>query len=100
MRKIFLATALFTGVSTIALNAKTTGTQTPASATQQNETPVKADDLPAPVKATLATEAYAKMNVSAASLVKDGETEYYKIELSNGDSKQVVKLDKNGQMVK
>lgn len=103
MKRMFLATVLLASATVFTTNAQTPPQQanTPMSASdKQNGTAVSADALPDAVKATLASEAFAKTKVTAATVTKEGDNEFYNVELTNGDQKQVVKFDKNGQVVK
>jgi hypothetical protein len=47
----------------------------------------------------LSGENYAEWSITAAFLVNGGEQEYYKVELTKGEEKQLVKLNKEGQAV-
>lgn len=100
MKKIVLATLFLASISFVSVNAQPSATQETVATAQADETPVKPENLPEAVKKTLASEAYASWTVSAASLVSDGGNEYFKVDLVNGDQKQTVKLDKEGQIVK
>ena len=103
MKRMFLATVILASATAFTSNAQAqnVNTNTPMSASdKQNETPVSADALPDAVKATLASEAYAKAKVTNAAVVKEGDNEVYKVELTDGDKKQTVKLDKSGQVIK
>jgi hypothetical protein len=102
MKRIFLATVILASATAFTTNAQTqTANTTPMSASDKaNETAVSADALPDAVKATLASEAYAKSKVTNAAVVKQGDKEVYKVELADGDNKQTVLFDKNGQPVK
>jgi len=98
MKKIFLATLLLAFGSGIAVNAAPAAIAMEIAAAE--ETPVKPEELPEAVKTALKGDAYAGWQASAAFLVKEGENEYYKIELTKGEEKQVVKLSKDGQAIK
>jgi hypothetical protein len=65
----------------------------------QDETPVKPEDLPAAVKATLATDEYKEWQILTAHLVKKDGLEVYKINLKKGEETKLVKLDKDGKPV-
>jgi len=101
MKRTVLATLFLASVSFVSVNAQPSATQeTTTVAPAADETPIKPADLPEAVKKTLASDAYAKWTVSAASVVKDGGNEYFKVDLVNGEEKQTVKLDKEGQIIK
>lgn len=101
MKRIVLVTAVF--VSLWSVNAKA---QAPSAETKTTETaaapeqkPVSIDELPAPVKTTLASDNYKDWKAVSAVWVKDGDNEYYQIALVKDDQKQAVKLNKDGQLV-
>lgn len=102
MKRTILATLFLASISFVSVNAQPSATQevTAVAAATADETPIKPADLPEAVKKTLASDSYAKWTVSAASVVKEGENEYFKVDLVNGEEKQTVKLDKEGQLVK
>jgi hypothetical protein len=63
-------------------------------------TPVQIADLPAPVKATLASDAVKEWVPSAAYLVKDAKgTEYYHIDVKKGEEAKFIKLTADGKPV-
>lgn len=119
MKKVFLSALAIVMFGSFAANAqskktaKATKTAAPAAtvtpaatpapapeaavvATADNRTKVTAEELPAPVKATLATDAFKAYQVSNAYLVK-AETEYYEIEALKGEEKATLKFDKEGK---
>lgn len=98
MKKIFVATMLLACASGVTVNAMQANVNMETVQTQDN--PVKPEELPEAVKTALSGEAYKDWTIAAASLVKEGETEYYKIQLTKGEEKQEVKLNKEGQAVK
>lgn len=102
MKRTILATLFLASISFVSVNAQPSASQdaTTAPTAVADETPIKPSDLPEGVKKTLASDAYAKWTVSAASVVKDGGTEYFKVDLVNGEEKQSIKLDKEGQIIK
>jgi hypothetical protein len=102
MKRTILATLFLASISIVSANAQPSATQETATAvvTSADETPIKTSDLPEAVKKTLASDAYAKWTVSSASVVKDGGNEYFKVDLVNGEEKQTLKLDKEGQIIK
>lgn len=99
MRKVLLASMIVASVSGLTLNAQPINDLSTVTAHQEQETPVRPEELPEAVKTVLSGENYAGWSITAASLVNGGENEYYKVELTKGEEKQVVKLNKEGQAV-
>lgn len=66
----------------------------------QDKVEVKPEDLPEPVKATLAAAPYSEWKAEKAYLVPgENETKYYEINLSKGEETATVKLDKDGKVI-
>lgn len=66
----------------------------------QDKVSVKPDDLPAAVKATINSEAFAGWKVVEAFLVTaENKTQYYDLSVKKGTENARVKLDKNGKNV-
>ncbi|HSK13769.1 MAG TPA: hypothetical protein VK907_11175, partial [Phnomibacter sp.] len=63
----------------------------------QEETPVKVEELPDAVKASIAKN-FEGWSATAAFHVS-GENEHYKVELSNETEKRVVKIAKDGSVI-
>lgn len=63
------------------------------------KTPVKLDSLPAAVTATLKSDAYKAWTATEAWAVKDGEKEYYLINVKKEEQTSALKIDKNGKPV-
>ncbi len=81
--------------------AGTSATGTAADAAAPAGTPVTLEELPAPVKATLASEKLKTWTPSGAQLMKDASgKEYYSIELKQANQVGTVKLGKDGKPVK
>lgn len=62
----------------------------------QDKTEIKAENLPEPVKKTLAGDDYKGWEISKAYVAK----EIYEVELKKGTEAKTVKLDKDGKLVK
>ncbi|QMU31115.1 hypothetical protein [Adhaeribacter radiodurans] len=86
---------------TTATGTSATGTAATADAAAAGTT-VALEELPAPVKATLASEKLKTWTPSSAQLVKDATTgkEYYSIELKQANQVGTVKIGKDGKPVK
>ncbi|PSR55563.1 hypothetical protein AHMF7605_19655 [Adhaeribacter arboris] len=84
---------------TAATGTSATGTTATSAAAG---TTVTLEELPAPVKATLASEKLKTWTPSSAQLVKDATTgkEYYSIELKQANQIGTVKIGKDGKPVK
>ena len=102
MKKVFFSALSFVMFATVAANAQSTpaapATETAAVTAQtkaNDRTAVTADQLPAAIKTTLATDAYKEWTVASAFLVK-AEKEYYEIQAVKGDEKITMKFDKEG----
>ncbi|RDC65623.1 hypothetical protein [Adhaeribacter pallidiroseus] len=98
------ATGVGTGAATgtAATGAAGTAAGTAATPAAPAGTTVALEELPAPVKATLASEKLKTWTPSAAQLVTDATTgkEYYSIELKQANQIGTVKLGKDGKPVK
>ncbi len=66
----------------------------------QDKVEVKPEDLPEPVKATLAAAPYNEWKVEKAySVPGENETTHFEISLSKGEDTATVKLDKDGKVI-
>jgi len=93
----FLAFAGLTAVQANEVkNLKTTVTVAQDSLTR---TPVKLEELPDAVKATLASDVYKGWDATEAWWVKDGAKEYYQINIKKEAETGSVKIDKDGKPV-
>jgi hypothetical protein len=99
MKKIILACAAAACI-TAGFTAKATDYSVPVTVVEDdNKTQVDPAALPDAVKTTLSGDAYKGWTVSTAWLVKNGNSEYYEIQLSKDNQKNTVKLDKDGKTV-
>ena len=101
MKKIILSAAFVAfigGVSTV----KASSISTPVNITQTDstKTPVKLEELPAPVTTTLKSDAVKEWTPTEAFLIKNETTEYYLINVQKGTEVRFIKLDKEGKPVK
>jgi len=109
MKKVLFSALAFVMFASVAANAQgtkapaktaapatTTAAPAPAAAATENKTKITAEELPAAVKTTLATDAYKEYKVATAYLVK-AEKEYYEIEAVKGEEKTTLKFDKEGK---
>lgn len=102
MKKIILSSAfiaLATFATVQASEVKNLNTNFVVAQDSVTKTPVKIEELPEPVKATLASEAYKAWTATEAWSVKDGAKEYFLINFTKGEEKASAKLDKDGKPV-
>jgi len=103
MKKVFfaaiaIACAGYTNAQT-GTEAATAIGKVETTADDQQKTPIKVEDLPALVKKSLASEAYAEWTAESAFWI-DGANPHYEINLTKGNNKTVAHLDKEGNTVK
>jgi len=100
MKKLIISTFC---LMLLALGTTQTFAQTqsvPTTTGTQEKVSVKPEDLPEPIKTTLATDAYAGWQVSSAFLItKPDNTQFYEISLKKGEETSKVNLDKDGKKV-
>lgn len=87
----FIASPVFAGVS---------DTTHVVVVNNETETPIKPEELPQPVKDALKGDDFAGWTVSSAVLVKDGDVETYKVEVTKAEEKKWLVFTKEGQLVK
>lgn len=101
MKKLILSVVALAAVTFVSVEAKANyNVVATVEVEGETETAVKAEELPEAVKKALSGEAYAKWQIATAAHVTGGAADYFKIELTQGEQKQVVKLDKEGSLVK
>ena len=66
---------------------------------KEDKVAVKPENLPDGIKKTIKGEDFSGWTVKKAFLVKEGETEYYELQVAKGSESARVKLDKNGNNV-
>ena len=103
MKRVIIAAIALTATTLTYAQAETTpAANQPAAvaATDVDErTPVKLEDLPDPVKKTLAGADYAAWKPVAAYWIKGEKTPYYEIEATKGTEKAVIRLNEKGAKV-
>jgi len=66
----------------------------------QDKVSVKPEDLPQPIKTTLATDVYSGWEITEAFIItKEDKTQFYEISLKNGSETAKINLDKDGRKV-
>lgn len=103
MKKVILAAAALAvvGLTKVKANSVNHNQHIVAVASQDSvqKTPVKLEDLPAPVKTALASEALKVWTPTSALLVKSGTVEYYQVNVKKDAEEKYIKLDKDGKVV-
>lgn len=99
MKKIMLSLMVLALAGVVTVNAN--NKQGVVVVQQQDEKmPVKVEELPDAVKATLATDDYKEWKAEKAFHVKPATgAEHFEIELKKGEEAKTVKLDKDGKVV-
>lgn len=98
MKKIILSAAFlaFAGIATV----QASEVNTPAMVTVQDsttKTPVKLEELPDPVKATLQTDTYKEWVPTAAFLVTAADkSEWYQVDVKKGEETASLNIGKDG----
>lgn len=99
-RLIVAAIAVGLSATTFAsLVTPTSGTSVTAVREEREKTPVKLEDLPAPVKKALDSPDFEGWKPAAAYWVKTEKSSFYEIELSRGEEKKTVNLTAEGARV-
>ena len=66
----------------------------------QDKVSVKPEDLPQPIKTTLATDVYAGWEITEAFIItKEDKTQFFEISLKKGSETAKINLDKDGRKV-
>ena len=108
MKNLFLSAAALvafaTATTTVTANTINPGSvysiQDTAKTDSVSKTPVKVEELPDSVKATLNSEQVKVWTPTAAFLVKGNDgSEYYQVDLSKGEEKAFLRIDKDGKIV-
>ncbi len=114
MKSIFLTATLFVAASTVSFAQQDT-TQTSdqdttalnmiekemdmALAFAQEEKAIEAEQLPEAVRATLKNEKYKGWKVESAKTVQAQDGTLYKVIISNGEKKETLTMDENGNAI-
>jgi hypothetical protein len=100
MKKLIISAVALTLISFASVHAAPVVENNSALTITQDKVSVKPDDLPAAVKATINSEAFAGWKVVEAFLVTaDDKTQYYDLSVKKGNENARVKLDKDGRNV-
>lgn len=104
MKKLIVSALALTLISFASVQASNTsgnfGTVESRVLTTQEKVSVKPESLPDGVKKTIASDAFSGWKVVSAFLVTNTDkTQYYELNVKNGDESARVKLDKDGNNV-
>jgi hypothetical protein len=100
MKKLIMSAVALTLISFASVKASPIAEPNHTAVIVQDKTPVKPEDLPAAIKATINSEAFAGWKVTTAYLVtNDDKSQYYDLSVKKGSENARVKLDKNGKNV-
>jgi len=81
-------------------NANTSTIKTLVENFVQDKVSVKPEDLPQPIKTTLATDVYAGWEITEAFIItKEDKTQFFEISLKKGSETAKINLDKDGRKV-
>ncbi|MBK0383885.1 hypothetical protein I5M32_13030 [Pedobacter sp. SD-b] len=99
MKKIILSAALlaFVGLATVQAGELKQSSAIVNTVDSTKSTPVKLEDLPAPVKATLASDAYKDWTPTEAFMVvEEGGKSYYQVNVKKEEKTGSVKINADG----
>ncbi|TKT90258.1 hypothetical protein [Dyadobacter frigoris] len=100
MKKLIMSAVALTLISFASVQATPVTEPNHAITVTQEKVSVKPEDLPAAIKATINSDAFAGWKVTTAYLVtNDDKTQYYDLSVKKGSENARVKLDKNGKNV-
>ena len=101
MKKLFVVAAIaFAGFSTLESKASVVSQELTISVQDSvTKTPIKVEELPEAVKTVLQSDTHKDWTPSAAFAVKDGDKEYFQIDMKKGEEEATLKLDKEGKPV-
>ncbi|MES2416589.1 MAG: hypothetical protein V4541_00290 [Bacteroidota bacterium] len=103
MKKLILAAAFltFAGFATAQASTVKSKIETAPLSVQDSviKTPIKLEELPDSIKATLKTDPYKDWIPTAAFTVKDGEKFYYQVDVKKEEQMGSLKFDKDGKPV-
>jgi len=100
MKNLMLSLMVLALSGVVTVNANNHKTAVVKVQLQDEKKPVKVEELPDAVKATLASDDYKEWQAEKAYWVKPATgDEYYEVELKKGDEAKTVKMDKDGKVV-
>ncbi|MES2650801.1 MAG: hypothetical protein V4663_03630 [Bacteroidota bacterium] len=101
MKKLILSAAFFAFAGFTAANASEVKNKIEIVTIQDTlvKTPIKLEELPDAIKATLKTDPYKAWTPTAAFSVKDGNKSYFQVDVKKEEEAGSLKFDKDGKPV-
>ncbi len=101
MKKVFLSVAFlaFAGLASAKANSSITAESIVTIQDSTQRKPVKLEELPDAVKATLASDTYKDWAPQTATWVKVKDTEYFEIAVKKGEEAKTLKIDPAGKVI-
>jgi len=101
MKKLILSAAFFAIAGFTAANASDVKNKIEIVAVKDTlvKTPIKLEELPEAVKATLKTDPYKIWTPTAAFSVKDGDKSYYQVDVKKEEEVASLKFDAEGKPI-
>src|SRR4051812_37212300 len=100
MKKLIIAAAGLSMLFLTSISFSKTFANNNVEVLLQDKMSVKPEDLPEPIKSTLAGGAYASWEVTEAFLItKPDKTQYFEIIVKKGSEMSKINLDKDGRKV-
>lgn len=100
MKRLIISAIALTLVSFVSAEASTSKISSFVEFVVQNKVSVRPEDLPQPIKTTLASDVYAGWDITEAFIItKEDKTQYFEISLKKGSETTKINLDKDGRKV-
>jgi hypothetical protein len=100
MKKLIIPAIALTLVSFVSVEASIAKISSFVEFVVQDKVSVRPEDLPQPIKTTLASDVYAGWDITEAFLItKEDKTQYFEISLKKGSETTKINLDKDGRKV-
>lgn len=100
MKKLIISAIACTALSFVSAQASTIKYPLFVEFIVQDKVSVRPEDLPQPIKTTLASGVYAGWDITEAFLItKEDKTQYFEISLKNGSETTKINLNKDGRKV-
>lgn len=101
MKKLILSAAIVAIAGLTTVNASEVKIAKPVVSVQDSviKTPIKLEELPEAITAILKTDPYKAWTPTAAFSVKDGQKEYFQVDVKKEEETASLKFDKDGKPV-